>query len=300
MFPVIRFVPYLAASAQRSPACPSVPQPLRHSHLLAVLLLGALCPHPAGAQSLDADPRTRPIGVPESWKQLAAWFLPGFELAAPVVDRELDELDEQRLVLQAVTGVCYGAAAFSDDILDLDVRLYLDGRLVEQDIRPDAYPVATYCADDDGELTAVVRADVGAGAARLALFVQVNSDEAAGGPRDELSNRLDAAIRAGAARWTLRGEQWRRSFDAPGIAVLDTHLDAGRCHAFVAVGQAGVADLDLRLRDRDGAELARDLLLDATPIVVYCADNATDVELDVAVTIGSGTVALQHLTRPAP
>ncbi len=252
------------------------------------------------AQGLAEDPRARRLGTPSNWKQLAEWFLPGYELASPVLEREVAELEELRIASVAQTGVCYGAAAYSDEIEDLDVRLYLDGRLVEQDVRPDAYPVATTCADDGGELTAVVRADRGEGEAQLALFVQTNAYEAAGGLRDELSNRLDAAIRAGAVRWDVVGEQWRRTFALPGVEVHDIRLDPGLCHAFVAVGQATVLDVDLRLRSDADEELARDLHLDATPMVVYCPDRAQTVSLDVAVTRGDGIVALQHLTRTAP
>ena len=264
----------------------------------AVALLAAcLLPAPAAAQNLASDPRAQPLPPPTSYKALATRFLPGFELAAPPVSGALAALDEHALGIEAQAGVCYGAAAFSAAVEDLDVRLYFDGALVAQDVRPDAYPVATYCPTARGTLRAVARAHSGGGDSALAVLVDINAATAAVGPRDELSNRLESAIRRGAARWVPDGPQWRHTFPVPGIAPYDAMLDAGTCYAFVTVGQATILDLDLRLTTPDGVE-ATDMTLDATPLIVHCPTAPGAVTIDVAVTRGTGTVAIQRMQRP--
>lgn len=268
----------------------------------AALALLALCTlllpaERAPAQGLASDPRAQPSAPPSSYKALISRFLPGFELAAPPVRGPLNPLDEQALAIETQPGVCYGAAAFSTEVEDLDVRVYFNGALVAQDVRPDAYPVATYCASARGTLRAVARAHAGAGDSTLAMLVEINAASAAAGPRDELSNRLEAAIRRGTARWLPDGPQWRHTFPVAGIARYDATLAAGTCYAFVTVGQSTVLDLDLRLTTPDGTQTT-DLTLDATPLLVQCPTEPMAIAIDVAVTRGTGTVAIQRMQRP--
>ncbi len=73
--------------------------------------------------------------------------------------------------------------------------------------------------------------------------------------------------------------------------------EAGLCTRVVAVGDAQVRDLDLLLRDPDGAPLVADLTHDNYPLLPptgpLCFDQPGTYTLEVSVFEGSGRYALQ-------
>ncbi|MFT4705661.1 MAG: hypothetical protein ACI81R_003372 [Bradymonadia bacterium] len=253
---------------------------------------------PLAAQTLAGDPRGAVATPPQSWKQVARRFLASYELLQPAESHTLGLRQEAAMSATVQVGICYGAAAFSSEIIDLDVRVYFDGELVAQDVTDDAYPVVEWCAPRAGQLEARARVFAGEGTLQMAIFADVNTRETVNGERDELSNRLNSLASRSVARWSPVGSQWRAVLPSAGIRTLDVEAEAGTCYALLAVGEASIQDIDLRLRDAMDAERARDFLLDATAAIAWCSDDNEVLTVDIAVPQGNGAVAAQLYTSP--
>ena len=252
------------------------------------------------AQWHEGDPRVGQWQPPTSWKQAATAFAPGFELLSAPADVELQEWEEYAVAWEGLPGVCYAVVSWSGEIEDLDVRVFAHGTLVAQDVRPDVYPVAEWCVDRRTAMQATVRAHAGAGSARVGVLVDINQREAASGPRDELSNRLMRAVSQSAPRWVPARDQWRHRFGAAGLESFEVATTPGSCYTVVAVGESTVLDVDARLLDPEGVEVALDTAADAWPALTWCSPSGGPWEVELALVRGEGSVAATVLQAPAP
>lgn len=71
-----------------------------------------------------------------------------------------------------------------------------------------------------------------------------------------------------------------------------TRLEAGECYTFVAFGSDGVRDVDLRVLDEGGEEVARDVTHDRQAAAQVCADRSGDYQAVVTMTRGQGGYVL--------
>ena len=78
---------------------------------------------------------------------------------------------------------------------------------------------------------------------------------------------------------------------------FNQRVTAGVCYAIVAIGMAGISDLDLRLR-RSGRVIAQDVQLDGYPLVHYCPASSGEIRVELRAFGGSGTAAFQILVDP--
>lgn len=247
---------------------------------------------------IDRDERSVRPPTPTTIAAVAERFLPGWRQLAEPLHYTLVQAENASPTLQVRAGTCYAAAAISNSIQDIDIRIRVDGRIVAQDVLFDAYPVAQWCARADTTVTVELRAFLGAGTAQLAFFEDPESARRTDGPLDELSNRLDQHIARSASRWTPVGDQWRTMYDQPGISSLQITPSGDVCYTVVAVGVSTVRDIDLSARYPDGSERSHDVADNATPLVVVCPDSTEPFDVRVAVTLGHGAVAARVLSRP--
>lgn len=262
--------------------------------IVAALVVASVVAH---AQTYQADPRATPPEPPATLDELAMRFLPLYEPLVPEARAELAYDDEAFLRVEVTSGVCYAFAAVGPGHEDLDVWVHLDGEYAGQDVRPDHYPIVEWCAPRDGVIEMRVHAFQGEGPTEYGVFVDPESARRASGDQDELSNRLVRSAARTAPRWLPVGPQWRRRVSRPQVYEYDVTFEAGRCYVLLAVGDAGVRDVDLMLLDGD-AIVAQDLALDATPAVARCAEADETLLARVVVVRGAGFVAAQLLSQP--
>jgi hypothetical protein len=251
----------------------------------------------AVAENVDTDPRFQRPPLPVSLDELVDRFLPGHVPLTPRGNVVLAQGEAYAFNHDVTAGVCYAVAAIGlGGIRDLDVRLRRSGRVVSQDVQLDGYPVVHYCPASVGDIRVELRAFDGSGSAEFQILVDPNAYYSARGALDELSNRLESATARTAPRWMPMGPQWRNQFPRPGTRQLTFEAEAGDCYSVVAVGQASVLDVDLRLRleereldvDRGGSSVAA---------VATCAAVDQSLTVDVAVVRGQGVVAAQVLVH---
>lgn len=261
--------------------------------LVLVVAVGAL------AENVDTDSRFQRPLPPTSLDDLTSRFLPDHVPLSPRGSVVLEQGETYAFTQRVTAGVCYAVAGIGGDgISDLDLHLSRDGRVVAQDAQLDDYPLVHYCPASDGDLRVSLRAFTGSGSGEFQILVDPNSYYAARGSLDELSNRLDSASARTAPRWTPLGAQWRNQFPRPGLRELHFEAEPGWCYAVVAVGQASVADIDLRMR-RDAEEIDVDREGGDVAGVATCTDEAGPIVVDVAVVRGTGVVAAQVLAHEA-
>lgn len=261
-----------------------------------LLLIGA-----AGlAANVDTDPRFARPNSPDSLDELVSRFLPNHVPLTPQGSVQLAEGEAYTFNHTVTAGVCYAFVAIGvHGLTDLDLRLRRGGVVVAQDVQLDGYPVVEWCPSLSGTIRVGIRAFHGGGSADFQVLVDPNSYYSARGQLDELSNRLEAATARSAPRWTPQGPQWRSAFPRPGVRELTIAAEPGQCYAVVAIGQASVFDVDLRMR-ADGEVVDEDIGGAEVAGVSMCASVSQTLTVDVALVRGQGVVAAQPLRHAMP
>lgn len=256
---------------------------------------GSIAPVRAQDRLLQ-DPRWQPPLAPRSLSDVADRWVPGWTrvLGPYSVSVTVGATVREPIVLQG--GVCYALIAWSDATADVDVHVYQRRTLVAQDVQPDAWPVARWCALRTGPLQVDLDVYGQDGEVQWGVWADAADLHAALGPFDEVTNRLERLVGQVAPRWTAVGNQRRLSYSSPAIQSVPVQPSAESCDLFVAVGTVGVHDVDLRLIDADGAAIDTDVAPDRGAVVQVCGQGEP-LTLLVAVPAGLGTVGVQHLRR---
>jgi hypothetical protein len=262
---------------------------------LLLLTLGAV---PAAAQRLANDPRSVPPPPPATVTEAARAFAPGTVPVGAEIVLDVPDRGEAATVFGVVGGACYSAVAVGPAGVDLDAWIRRDGELVAQDVLFDEPAAARWCADRSGPVEVAISAFGEGGHATLGLFVDAATLEEVRGAGDELANRLETALGRVAPGWANARivASWR--FPAPGERVVAVDVAARECVAVLAVGDANVEDLDLRLETVAGELLARDQQLDARPAVLYCAEAPVALRVAARLARGAGRVAVAAVRSP--
>lgn len=208
-----------------------------------------------------------------------------------------------RLELPADTCATIVAMA-SSGIRDVDATLYLpDGTLVAQDNQPDSHPTLQVCAQGTGRyFYYTLHAYEGAGAFLVASFI---SDHA-------LFARAAAVIggRPGQAEAaTLSPEEQavatfgegvgRRGFEPAKeplrVVLVATQrvrvpidVEIAHCYTVAAFALDGLEDVNLRVMDDEGNEVADDVTASREAATQFCVDRTGQFSAEVVATRGAG------------
>ncbi len=215
---------------------------------------------------------------------------------------------------------CVGVLAVGHRrVHDLDLVLQTDsGMTLAEDVEVDARPYLRFCGAAGLRLVATVQMYKGRGEFRLVRFADAPATlpdlhrtlggcfAGGGGMRrasadvgpappgralPERLARLDGDL--GDLGYRALGLERSGSLSAPQREAHPLSLEAGRCYAVVAVGDLGVADLDVSIRTAAGRELARDVARDAAAVTRLCVGAAEPLVAEVRMFQGSGAYRLR-------
>ncbi|MFO0695759.1 MAG: hypothetical protein U0230_19515 [Polyangiales bacterium] len=199
---------------------------------------------------------------------------------------------------------CYAILAVGDNgvrNLDLIVTDRI-GRALDQDVENDARPIVRTCPTQTGDQTIQVRMTAGSGNFYYAAY---RWPRGTSGPFGISGVQW---VRLGEMNSLLRSEQFAPSTDlmtlndrgrlaSQGASVTKRlNLQAGRCYAIAVVGDSGITDLGVVLR-QNRQDVVGDDSHSAFPQVRTCPAAGGAYELVVSAQGGSGTFVYQVFER---
>jgi hypothetical protein len=94
------------------------------------------------------------------------------------------------------------------------------------------------------------------------------------------------------------GEEQRGFLVAQGSAVHEAPLRAGSCYVILGAGSEALRELDLRIFDSDGTEVAQDAQRGAGAALFYCPPHAGTHYVAALATAGTGLYAVRRYAGP--
>ncbi len=223
----------------------------------------------------------------------------GFTRVGQPAGMVLSTRDPRNFQLNLQQGTCYAFATLGGPgSVDTDIVLAdHGGNQLETDTQRDRDAMIRYCAPATGSYALAVRMYEGQGPLFTVGYVQnaaqapqsepvmAATSTAAAGLQESFA-LLDADMRA--RGYETYGDQTTAQLGAGETRNFEIQLEGGRCYAILAVGDASVRDLDLRLLDPSGREVDRDIAQDARPTVRVCPESSGNYYMQVRMTDGSG------------
>ncbi len=114
----------------------------------------------------------------------------------------------------------------------------------------------------------------------------IGPDSSAGAGLDENFRLLQADMQA--RGYEPYGDTSRGELAEGAQREFQIELEGGKCYAILAVGDNGVRDIDLIVRDRGGNIVDRDIEADARPVVRVCPESSGTQSIDVRMASGGG------------
>lgn len=193
-------------------------------------------------------------------------------------------------------GSCYWFVAVGDgNFHDLDLFVRSRGVEVVRDQSTSREAVVPgerpYCPAEDQRVQVRLLAFRGSGVYATAVYARVAPEGGAGGDVTlDVSTLLDRAATRYAPGMTRDGEVvTSRLAEAEDLA-REVRLEGGMCYRFIAVGGAGVGDLELQVL-QGSSEVARDTAPASEAVASYCATVDTPVRVRLRMARGAGEVA---------
>ncbi len=226
----------------------------------------------------------------------------GYLPFGPSQNGTLNENQTQRFALNIEANKCYAVVAVGDaGVRDLDLVLEdANNAVVDRDVETDARPTVRACTETTGKLNVEVRMVRGSGNYTYAAYAWPRGTQGPFGLHGVTFVRLSEMTTL------LALDNYEPDLDhAPGKGTLSTSnahnthavdLTAGTCYAVVAVGDAGIHDLNLTLISNAGGTkqvVARDDTRTAFPHVRYCPTRSSQATVEIGNRQGEGTYFYQ-------
>lgn len=223
----------------------------------------------------------------------------GFSRVGEPAGLVLTTREPREFQLSLQRGQCYVFAALGGQgAIETDIALNDSaGNPLEVGRGRDRDAQLRFCAQATGTHTLAVRMAEGQGPLFAVGYVQgggqapstqpvMASTSTAGAGLQENFALLDADMRA--RGYESYGDQTTGQLAQGGTRNFEIQLEGGRCYAILAVGDAGVRDLDLHLLDPSGNEVDRDIAQDPRPTVRVCPERSGRFQMQVEMTAGAG------------
>lgn len=234
----------------------------------------------------------------------------GFQRIGDAHGEQYPTPDTGLIGLNLQSGTCYAFATLGGPgTRDSDVYL-VDGQGNElaRDVTPALDAVVRFCPDQTGSYQLKVRLYAGAGALFSVGYLQQTQGATAAGPTpaeppppvenvmatsstagvglDENFRLLDSDMRA--RGYLPHGSNTRGELTEGQTRDFSVELEGGKCYAILGVGDNGVRNLDLVLKDGAGTTIDQDVEVDARPIVRVCPEQSGRYTMTVGMNAGSG------------
>jgi len=258
----------------------------------------------AGRQQAQLDPGTQGrLGqLDDTLRQ------EGFQRISEPYGEQYAQREDRMFALNLSQGTCYAFASLGGEgARDTDVFL-VDGQgnELEKDVTTSLDAVVRFCPSQSGAYQLRARMYSGAGPLFTVGYVQqaqntdvaqnptptppvenVMATQSTGAAGVEENFRLlDADIRA--RGYQPYGDQSRGQLAESATRDFAMQLEGGKCYAILGVGDNGVRDLDLILKDDSGRTLDQDVETDARPIVRVCPQATGQYTMTVRMYAGAG------------
>jgi hypothetical protein len=242
-------------------------------------------------------------------EQVAGQYAPGGTLVGATRAGNLAESEEKRIALPLDGGKCYVFVAVgAEELLDLDLVLESAGERLGNDTRNDNFPTVRACTPSSARVEVVLTATRGAGAYLFGLYgVPPEGDEAeaigaaAGAPPavSGIAGQLEALAAERAPGATRDGDVFRGHLVEDEVAAITRQLRGETCYTFVALGGAGVTNLNMNVFV--GTQKAGE---DASPGVEavvpdFCPSQGVTATVRVSMVDGNGDFAFGLYAREA-
>jgi len=196
----------------------------------------------------------------------------------------------------------------SSGIRDVDAALYLpDGTLVAQDNQPDSHPTLQVCAEGEARsFYYSLHAYEGAGAYLVASFVTPRDQFAAAaaitGGRPGVAGQAELSPDERVVQ-TFSESVRRRGFISvkPPVRLLlaasqsvrvSFPVEVARCYTVGAFVMEGVEDVNLRVIDEEGHDVAFDGTASRDAATQFCTDRAAEFNAELIAAQGQGAVVV--------
>jgi hypothetical protein len=228
----------------------------------------------------------------------------GFARISDPYGEQYSQNEDRMFALNLAQGSCYAFATLGGQgARDTDVFL-VDGQgnELEKDVTTNLDAVVRYCAPTTGAYQLRARMYSGEGSLFTLGYVQraqgavatnpppvdnvMATQSTAGAGLEENFRLLDADIRA--RGYQPYGDQSRGELAESQTRDFSMQLEGGKCYAILGVGDNGVRDLDLILKDGTGRTIDQDLETDARPVVRVCPEQTGQYTMTVRMYAGAG------------
>jgi hypothetical protein len=239
--------------------------------------------------------------IDDAWNaQQNAILSVGYQSEGPPLNRSLNEGQNQEETLNLGAGQCYAVVAVGESrVRDLDLAIAdSNNAQIDQDYAQDPKAIVRLCAPTAGRYRVRVNMASGGGAYRLGLFRWAGGTSGAGLSgiafvrNAEVTRVLLADGFAGDTDFDIVRQQIREGANS----ARSINLRNGACYAMVAVGGAGISDLDLTLA-QGATTVAQDRTLTAFPTVRYCARTAGAHRVTISSRRGTGEFVFRVFRR---
>jgi hypothetical protein len=218
----------------------------------------------------------------------------------------MEQRSDRSYPLNLQQGYCYTFATFGGPGTgDTDVFVVdASGNELQRDTSTDLDARVEFCPPSNGAYNLRTRLYSGEGPVFVSGWVrtsdgQVGTPVSTGATQNVITGQsssgagLEENYRLLQADMQARGYE---AYDQPARGALEEgssqryriNLEGDKCYAILAVGDNGVRDLDLIVRDADDHIIDRDIEADARPIVRVCPDHDVEQGIEVRMASGSG------------
>ncbi len=224
---------------------------------------------------------------------LAQKNVPGASLVAVPTTAVLAKGKGFSLTVEVQAETCYKFLAVGGSgVDDVSIQVKSKAQIVTEDTTTGDHPIVEYCPKSAGTVVVQVVATAGQGAVLASAFLAPASAILVGvnDAQTALDNRLESEAEIYAPDMNRVGIVHSGDIVNKKPLWFDVQLAKGVCYKFIAVGGAGIDDLDIELKKTKANKqvMSKDTTDDDAPIAAHCADASDPAVIKLA-SLGSGS-----------
>jgi hypothetical protein len=230
----------------------------------------------------------------------------GYQRAGEPQGVVMEPRSDRSYPLNLQQGYCYSFATFGGPgTTDTDVFVVdATGTELQRDTSTDVDAHVEFCPPANGAYNLRSRLYAGSGPVFVSGWVrardgQTGTPVSTGATQDVIAGQSSSGVGLEENYRLLQADMQARGYEGYGepsrgaleedaSQTFQISLEGDKCYAILAVGDNGVRDLDLIVRDADGGIIDRDIEADARPVVRVCPEHDVEQGIEVRMASGSG------------